>query len=90
MKKNQNFSQERFNFELVVEFMEFLQNHQCLGCYSLNVLSVHLCTVGRFLYRTPPEIWIAGAFRYEYTPEGERFWNEIANEWNIVLRKFTL
>lgn len=53
------------------------------------VLSI-VVLLGISFIRSPPEIWIMGAFRYEDTVEGEQCWNKVEKEWSIVLHEFCL
>jgi len=90
MKKNQKSQRERIIFELGIQFMFFLRDRSCLDSYSEYVRSHHGCTVGHFLCFDPPELWVLNAFVFDDTSEGDDFWMEIDEGWNIVLHEFCL
>ena len=70
------------------EFFTFLSNELVLGQYKAACEeSFDIPWDEYFDKDTDPRIYIASAFRYHSTPEGDEFWWDVNDKWQDYLKE---
>lgn len=66
------------------EFKAFLIKHGVLRRYTTNLIKFR--TPG---YHVSDDERIYGAFLWDYTTEGDGFWSEISDAWDVEYKKLS-
>lgn len=69
-------------------FLPFLYSNNAFGKFVYNCHKAGIEDLSRFIEVFSPDRWLDRAFLFKTTPEGSQFWNELSEQWDLILTTF--